>query len=170
MINVQCKNCGSIISKTMKFAIMKNMCPACGSTLFSNREMTELSVMESKIMKQDFAKSMDEFAAYDISLFVMSEIQEAITKLATELAERKDKEIKDLLPEEEVETEIISDKDKIREEIEKEFIPSISTSPASEEIYIEKVTPDARVDKLKNIYDQHKMNKKINPIVRRSDY
>ena len=71
---MKCKSCGFLVPQNLKFAIMKNFCPQCGEKLFSDKEMNHLSMIQSRVMKQEFSSDFDEDMAFDVTLFVYNEI------------------------------------------------------------------------------------------------
>jgi hypothetical protein len=53
---------------------MKNFCPQCGEKLFTEKEMNHISMIQSRVIKQDFVSDLEEQEIYDLSLFVYNEI------------------------------------------------------------------------------------------------
>ena len=72
---MQCGKCNFIVPANMRFCLMKNMCPSCGSPLFTDSDMTHLSMLQNRISSQAFSKTMDKVQIYDLGLFIYNEIQ-----------------------------------------------------------------------------------------------
>jgi hypothetical protein len=75
---MNCGKCKFAVNQDMKFALMKNICPACGSQLFSDNEMRDISLLRNRLGKQSFSIDFSEELAFDIALFVMNEIKNGI--------------------------------------------------------------------------------------------
>ena len=56
---MQCKSCGFLVPQNLKFAIMKNFCPKCGQKIFTEKEMNHISMIQSRIISQEFAAELD---------------------------------------------------------------------------------------------------------------
>ncbi len=184
---MNCKNCKFVISSNMKFALMKNICPSCGTALFSEVEQNELSVLQSRINKEDFANNMDKSSVYDVALFIFNEIRNGIGQLYIEKQVKKalteGREGGDISPiafKEEVSSS--EEKEKIRREIEKEFLPEIeSTIVESEDVgyqeevdeepfkpYTQRESAQEKSERLKKVYDNfNSSSRKTGPMVKR---
>lgn len=75
---MNCGKCKFAVNQDMKFALMKNICPACGSQLFSDSEMQDISLLRNRLGKQSFSIDFTEELAFDIALFIMNEIRNGI--------------------------------------------------------------------------------------------
>lgn len=67
---MKCKICKLSISDSFKFAIKNNFCPQCGNKLFSDKEVEQLSVIQSKVSDQGFAASFSSEEIYNVSQFI----------------------------------------------------------------------------------------------------
>jgi hypothetical protein len=123
---MKCLNCKFDVDNSMKFALMKNICPACGSHLFSNEEVGDLTHLRKRINSQKFASELAEEVIFDIALFVMSEIRGG---LGSKYLERM---LDDLDP------EIIRRKEleKAKREVEREY-PELQNLEKEEEEEVE---------------------------------
>jgi len=72
---MQCGKCKFSVPSNMRFCLMKNMCPSCGSPLFSESDMNHLSMLQNRINTKGFAKEMDQVQVYDLALFIYGEIK-----------------------------------------------------------------------------------------------
>lgn len=82
---IQCKECGFAVNEMMRFALMKNICPSCGSGLLSGKDADVISVIQSKLASQRFSGSLTENQVYDISLFFFNELKHGLGDLAIDL-------------------------------------------------------------------------------------
>jgi hypothetical protein len=62
----------------MKFALMKNVCPACGAALFSQAEMNDISLLRNRVANQEFSDDFDEVQIYDVAFFMFNELKSGI--------------------------------------------------------------------------------------------
>jgi hypothetical protein len=72
---MQCGKCSFIVPANMRFCLMKNMCPSCGSTLFTDEDMNHLSMLQNRISSQSFSRAMDKVQIYDLGLFIYNEFK-----------------------------------------------------------------------------------------------
>ena len=75
---MNCGRCKFQVSQDMKFALMKNICPACGNQLFSDDEMKDISIVKNKVLKQSFSIGFPDELSFDVALFVFNEIKNGI--------------------------------------------------------------------------------------------
>ena len=57
----------------MKYALMNNLCPACGSSLFGAKDIDLIKSVSSRVRSQLFAQSMSDILINDISMFIFKE-------------------------------------------------------------------------------------------------
>jgi len=77
---IQCSDCGFGVNESMKFSLMQNSCPGCGSNLFSNRDTNIISMIQGKLSTQKFSNSFTEELLYDVSLFIFNELKHGVGK------------------------------------------------------------------------------------------
>lgn len=80
---IQCKDCGFMVNELMRFALMKNVCPSCGSGLLSDKDSNIISVIQGKLSSQRFSSSLTETQVYDISMFFFNELKSGIGSLVS---------------------------------------------------------------------------------------
>ena len=124
---MQCAKCKFNVSQEMKFALMKNICPACGTRLFSDKEMNDISLLRNRILNQPFASEFGDEVSFDLALFILDEIKNGLgQKYFQNMA------IKSELPiasEESEAPDLEEDfRKKVREEIEQEY-PELQSMP-----------------------------------------
>lgn len=78
---MNCSNCKFTVGPDMKFALMKNICPSCGTNLFSQEEMNDISRLQSRVSAQEFADELDEIEIYDVAFFVFNEMKTGIGQI-----------------------------------------------------------------------------------------
>jgi len=124
----------------MKFALMKNVCPACGEGLFSNSEMKDIGMLKNRIIQQGFGKSYSEVQAFEVALYVMDEIKNGIgQKYFQGFLNKKNGSVSEEESEESVQ-------EKLRKEVESEYpelqnLPAENISSPSPESFIPEVEP-----------------------------
>lgn len=122
-----CKECGFAVDNKMRFALMKNECPACGEQLFSPEDMNHISMIQGKVLLESFSDKFNEAESYDISLFIFNEIKYGLGLVISPRPEQGE-------PSEAVDTAAVQsspppfDPDEIRKEIEQE-IPEVASLP-----------------------------------------
>jgi hypothetical protein len=139
---MKCNKCNFLVPANMRFCLMKNMCPSCGSPLFSNTDANHISMLQNRISAQSFGKEIDEVQRYDLALFIFNEIREGygktildeeVKKIAESLS--SDKEAGVLYNHEEAEPEDGEpvNPENIRKEIEEELREEIMANLNSDE-------------------------------------
>ena len=128
---MHCGKCKFQVTQDMKFALMKNICPACGLQLFSDSEMKDINMLVSRLGKQSFSLEFTKELVFDISLFILDEIKNGIgqkyfqamtTKSNPPISSEDGAELDD--SEEDI-------RQRMREEIEDEF-PALKAMPDEE--------------------------------------
>lgn len=164
---MQCKRCGYVVPQNLKFAIMKNFCPQCGEKLFTEKEMNHISMIQSRVVKQDFSRNMDDEIVYDVALFIYNEVTSGYGRVLL------DEEIKRLVSarketdeEASVEPEVIpvtKDIEKVKAQIREEEAARVALksrmASADEDV-------DDKVERLKRLHKANPIKSK-NPVVRR---
>jgi predicted nucleic acid-binding Zn-ribbon protein len=164
---MQCKECGYVVPQNLKFAIMKNFCPQCGQKLFTEKEMNHISMIQSRVVKQDFSRDMDDEIVYDVALFIYNEVTSGYGRVLL------DEEIKRLLSAKkesdsdvEVDVEdipVAKDLEKVKAQIREEEAARVAlesrAASADEDV-------DDRVQRLKRLHKNNPIKSK-NPVVRR---
>lgn len=77
---IKCEKCNFTITESMRYSLMKNLCPSCGSALFSSRDNDLIRNIESRLVSKSFAKNITEESIIDISMFIFGEIKYGIGK------------------------------------------------------------------------------------------
>lgn len=147
----------------MRFCLMKNICPSCGAGLFSEEDMNDLRLLQSRAYDKDFASGLDETKIFDMALFIFDEIKSGYGR---KMLEKMFKEIKEndspadsgeVVLEQKVEAEPQDDekknedwKERLRSEIKRDVLKD---SPISSDDLDDE---DNKVDRLKRIAKQYK--------------
>ena len=123
---MNCGRCKFQVSQDMKFALMKNICPACGNQLFSDDEMKDISIVKNKVLKQSFSIGFPDELSFDVALFVLNEIKNGIVqkyfdKMISAKVNNSVSEDDNVSSHNEDELPRDDFKDRIRAEIESEF-------------------------------------------------
>lgn len=180
---MNCKKCNSAIERNMKFALMKNFCPACGSPLFSEQEQNDISTLQNRISIQNFSDKLSEVEVYDVALFVFNEIRNGLGQIYVQnqvraLAKAKSVTSKEVESEEsnksvnepnEVDESVDFEeqlRQEIRQEVEEEIASEVQeiTKGTSED-----VDPDDKVSRLKALHKKHQRGNLTGTMVRRRD-
>jgi hypothetical protein len=175
---MQCGKCNFIVPANMRFCLMKNMCPSCGSPLFTDSDMTHLSMLQNRISSQAFSKTMDKVQIYDLGLFIYNEIQSGygrtivdaeVKKFATISSGDKEGEVlynQEGSPPKPVET----DPELIRKEVEAELREQISANLDDDDVIEMGNLNEPEDDRLKRLKAQaNKHNKSLTGVsVRRA--
>lgn len=69
---INCKKCEFEVSNNLKYAIMNNLCPACGNVLFGDSDIQRIGEVTRLLKKQEFSVTMDNILLNDISLFIFN--------------------------------------------------------------------------------------------------
>ena len=85
---IKCKKCEFTVLESMKHALVSNMCPSCGSKLFSDADMNQISFLQNKISAQKFGKKLDTYTVYDITIFMLSEMKKMKKRIVDEMQEK----------------------------------------------------------------------------------
>jgi len=116
----------------MKFALMKNLCPACGAALLGESEERRIKDLVSKLRQQSFSKDMNDVSRYDCALFVFNEIQRELSTATRSLPNEND-EYKTIEIAEDVDPENMkqleqSDFEFDKEALKKEYLKTLESS------------------------------------------
>lgn len=132
---MQCGKCKFVVPTNMRFCLMKNMCPSCGSPLFSESDMNHLSMLQNRVRGGSFSRDMDQVQVYDLALFIYNEIKvgygrtildEEVKKITTNSSPASEAEVE--YNQEEESTEEPSNIDQIKLEIEEELREQIKAN------------------------------------------
>lgn len=85
---ISCQKCEFKILPKMRFALVKNFCPSCGSSLLSDLDSQEINVINKKLQAQDFmislsnqlSKELIQNLVYDLSIFFKFDLQKEYYK------------------------------------------------------------------------------------------
>ena len=152
----------------MRHAITNNCCPACGSALLGEVHKRRLDIFKNKVTNQPFSKKLDSDDIFDIALFMLVEFfppthepkpsKESSDNDSTEL-EAQEPDEQDVAQAEEEPEESYED---IREQVRREMIST------SEDLTAEEMDEDLRIQRLKRIAKENRINKP-GAMVRRVD-
>jgi Zn-finger nucleic acid-binding protein len=84
---IYCKKCSFEVKASMRHAIRKNFCPACGNALLGDFQMGKIALIKEKILAQEFSKDLNSDLIFDLSLFIVSEFTKNTTSKAEVLEE-----------------------------------------------------------------------------------
>lgn len=177
---IKCKKCRFGVEQSMKFALMKNMCPSCGAALFSQREQTDINAIQNRVINQEFSEKLDETQVYDISLFIFSEMTSGIGQVfiqreVEKFSKSTIKEDADVEVAEEGLGESSGDLESIRREVAQEFgVDRIDENSSQLDDFEEsedasfKLPGEDQDDKVRRLKRLARMNtKKFGPAVKR---
>lgn len=133
-----CPNCTFSVSGSMRFALQNNVCPSCGSGLFSAQDNSMINLLQARLSNERFASKLTEDLIYDLSMFVFNEIQ-SLTHHAPHVSHSSITEETSYVEEEE-----LSEEEILRREVERELAEELEE--LSEETEEDK---DSKVEKLK---------------------
>ena len=150
-----CKKCNHHVDSSMKFCLMKNMCPSCGYPLFGDKEIQKIEHVKMKIKSTRFSQSMSDDVIFDISLFILNEFLEE-EEGEEEVATQDVIESEELISDEEGES-----LEKIRDSVRKEVL-GVEDGESVEE------TEDMRIARLKRMAKESANSGKTGVRVRRS--
>lgn len=174
---ITCKKCNFKIEVSMRYALMQNVCPSCGSHLFSEDEAKDLKILRDRVRSQSFSSGFSKEQIMDVAIFVFGEINngygnKVLQKKSVEMqngnGSAKDSSV---LPSEEAVTD--EDLRKIRENIAKEIGAGVveydheDDDDISEEVDFDSSSEENRIKRLKAL--AKKQNKSSGPMVRRLD-
>ncbi len=77
---INCSVCGFMVNDLMKFALMQNSCPACGNSLFSDRDNYLIQTIQTKIENERFSSKLTKEIKYDLALFFFHELTNGLGK------------------------------------------------------------------------------------------
>lgn len=160
---MQCAKCKFKVDQEMKFALMKNMCPKCGSNLFSSSEMKDIGLLANRINRA-FSSEVSEQLSFDLSLFFIDELKNGIgQKYNVQLPVKEDN-----IPDEDISEfdELEDYKKQIRAEIENEF-PEINDLPDTVSVKTRSESAKDKAERLKEIYKKSGLKNKQGAKVRR---
>lgn len=156
---IQCKDCGFSVNELMRFALMKNVCPSCGSNLLTGTDANIISVIQSRLASQRFSSSLTENQLYDISLFIFNELKHEFGQFALDLRGSKtpqkrkkisESEESEFLESEEQEYEESDfDPESIRREVASEFLEDIAPQATDDDEDV-----NSKAERLKRLYQQ----------------
>lgn len=167
---MHCSKCKFQVNQNMKFALMKNICPACGSQLFSDSEMSDISLLRNRLGKQQFSVEFTEELAFDIALFIMNEIKNGIgQKYFQKMMAKSGPPI--VSGDEESEENIPSEEDirrQMRSEIESEY-PELQSMPDDQITTRTRAeSADEKAKRLREIARKSGIGNKQGTVVRRA--
>ena len=158
---IDCRKCKFSVQQSMRHALLNNCCPACGSALLGEVHSRRLSLFKNKLSNQAFSSKLDSNDIFDIALFMLVEFfppsLEVENKEASESEEESGEErvarVSAEVAEHEKEEEYSESYEDIRNQVRMEMINS------SEEISAEEMDEDLRIQRLKRIAKENRINK-----------
>lgn len=148
---IQCKSCSFLVNDSMKYAMMNNICPACGHGLFSELDKDFISVLQSKILSEKFSHRLTEGQVYDIAIFIFNYLNNDLFELFKRHKENDVALIKPVANEDEIEVFEDFNEDIIRKEVFQEVSEHLNLLDDGE------VMPEdvfSKVQKLKKLHKQ----------------
>lgn len=163
---MQCGKCKFVVPTNMRFCLMKNMCPSCGSPLFSESDMNHLSMLQNRVRDKNFSKDMDQVQIYDLALFIFNEVKvgygrtildEEVKKLTRNSSPASEAEVEYKHGDEptKAEPEDESDIDAIKLEVEEELREQIRANLELDKV-VEMNKPYDEDDKIQRLKAQAK--------------
>jgi len=150
---IQCGECGFPVNDTMRFALMQNSCPSCGSALFSNKDSHLIDIIQGKITSETFAQNFNEVTVYDVSLFIFNELKYGIGKQLRD-------ELGAVTVSYEEDPNESEDEARIRKEVEAELAEEMVHLTDEGDVQGEEIF--SKADRLKRLHEQKiKSNPKI---------
>lgn len=144
---IQCNGCGFGVSESMRFALMKNICPSCGAGLFSGKDSSIINMIQVRLKSERFSTGLTENQVYDISLFFFNEIKSGfVRQVFSEYNQRKATPSGD----DDIVTET-EESDDIRKEVEQEYSSELSTL-LDDDGDVQDEDVDSKADRLKRLY------------------
>ena len=158
---IDCRKCKFSVQQSMRHALSNNCCPACGSALLGEVHSRRLSLFKNKLSNQAFSSKLDSDDIFDIALFMLVEFfppsLEVENKEASESKEESGEErvarVSAEVAEHEKEEEYSESYEDIRDQVRMEMLNS------SEEISAEEMDEDLRIQRLKRIAKENRINK-----------
>lgn len=158
---IDCRKCKFSVQQSMRHALSNNCCPACGSALLGEVHSRRLSLFKNKLSNQAFSSKLDSDDIFDIALFMLVEFFppsiDVENKEASESEEESEEEkvarASAEVAEREKEEEYSESYEDIRDQVRMEMINS------SEEISAEEMDEDLRIQRLKRIAKENRINK-----------
>ena len=68
-----CNKCDYITTSNLKFAVINNVCPACGYSLLGDSELQAVKGIGQKLKGRECSVDMSDYVVYDLSLFIYNE-------------------------------------------------------------------------------------------------
>lgn len=162
---IECRNCDFSVQQGMRHALSNNCCPACGGALLGELHKRRLDLFKHKLANQHFSKKLDSNDIFDIALFMLVEFfppTKPDPQLEVRESEDASNEVDPELDESADEQEADESYEDIREQIRAEVLNS------TEDITPEEMDEDLRIQRLKRIAKENRINKS-GAIVRRVD-
>lgn len=142
---ISCRKCEFNIKSTMRHALMKNCCPACGAAILGEVHSQRMRLFKQRLMQQEFSERLDEDLIFDITLFMLMEFS-PVDKPSAEAGDSEEKTDS---------TDAVSDLEeyeKIREEIREEVLSSSPEAP-------EDVDEELKIARLKRLAKEANVNR-----------
>lgn len=162
---IDCRKCNFSVQQSMRHAIANNCCPACGSALLGEVHKRRLDIFKNKISNQGFSSKLDSDDIFDIALFMLVEFFPPTSEPKQPEESAVDNSVDLALAEEEaVQTEEGPEEsyEDIRAQVRQEMIST------SEDLTAEEMDEDLRIQRLKRIAKENRINKP-GAMVRRVD-
>jgi Zn-finger nucleic acid-binding protein len=65
-----CNKCEYIIDGSLKFAVVNNVCPKCGSAILDDNELAAIGQVNNDMKDYGFSSDVEKYTLYTISLFI----------------------------------------------------------------------------------------------------
>lgn len=122
---MQCQSCKFDVEPKMKFALQTNKCPSCGEPLHSEEESKDIILLQQRIISKgilpqfDESESLQKTLAFDIAMFVMTELKEGLGLKYFQMMFRN---LKDRDPQDEIDYQEELEKAQILASMEREIL------------------------------------------------
>lgn len=158
---IDCRKCKFSVQQSMRHALSNNCCPACGSALLGEVHSRRLSLFKNKLSNQAFSSKLDSDDIFDIALFMLVEFFPPSLDVENKEASESEEESREEkvarasaeVAEHEKEEEYSESYEDIRDQVRMEMLNS------SEEISAEEMDEDLRIQRLKRIAKENRINK-----------
>ena len=144
---IDCRKCGFSIEASMRHALVKNCCPACGSAILGEIQVQRLRLFKQRLLQQEFSQDISDDLIFDITLFMLLEFSPIAKSEDEEPDAPSEPEVPLDLKEEETEE---GDYEKIRDQIREEVMANVPDAP-------EDADEDLKIARLKRIAKESKV-------------
>ena len=132
---INCRQCDFLIKNSMRHALRKNCCPACGAAILGETHTQRMRLFKQRLLQQEFAQNLSEDLVFDITLFMLLEFSPV---------KPEESDISEDTPENDSQDFAEEDYEKIRDEIREEVLSRPETTE-------EDLDEDMKIARLKRL-------------------